>query len=238
MKRSIKKTAIIIIIILVLLPLIGYGGLKLSSSRTFQFFGRIVSRIDTQEKVVALTFDDGPSEHTDEILSVLSSEGVKATFFLNGAQIKKFPDLAQKIASAGHEIGNHTYSHKRMVLKSWGFIKKEIESTDELIREGGYTGEIHFRPPNGKKLLLLPYYLSRNNRLTIMWNLEPNSIPEISSDSAAITRYVIDNAAPGSIILLHPMYDQYSRDALRDLIKGLKDKGYEFKTVSEMLDLN
>jgi peptidoglycan/xylan/chitin deacetylase (PgdA/CDA1 family) len=236
MKRPIKKTAIIVIIILVLLPLIGSGVLRLSNSRTFQFFGRIVSRVDTQEMVVALTFDDGPSEHTDEILSVLSSEGVKATFFLNGAQIEKSPDLARKIASAGHEIGNHTYSHKRMIFKSWGFIKGEIETTDELIREAGYTGEIHFRPPNGKKLILLPYYLSRNNRLTVMWNLEPNSIPGINSDGAEIARYVIDNAAPGSIILLHPMYDKHSRDALRDIITGLKDKGYEFKTVSEMMD--
>src|SRR5471030_2983308 len=117
------------------------------NSRTFQFFGGIVNRVNTQEKVVALTFDDGPTKKVDTILSILNSENVKATFFLIGNEIKQYPGEGKKLVSSGQEIGNHTYSHNRMIFKSPSYIKKEIEDTDNLIREIGYKGDIQFRPP-------------------------------------------------------------------------------------------
>ncbi|WML33004.1 polysaccharide deacetylase family protein [Clostridium sp. OS1-26] len=209
------------------------------SSRNFQFFGGIVSRVNTKEKVVALTFDDGPSKKVDKILSILNEENVKATFFLIGSEIDKYPDEAKKLVLSGQEIGNHTYSHNRMVFKSPSYIKKEIEDTDRLIRKIGYKDAIQFRPPNGKKLILLPYYLEQNNRKTILWDLEPNSYPEINSDSNKIVKYVIDNARPGSIILLHPMYDEkdITINSIKGIIEGLKKKGYTFKTVNQLLEM-
>jgi peptidoglycan/xylan/chitin deacetylase (PgdA/CDA1 family) len=209
------------------------------NSRSFQFFGGIVSRVNTKEKVVALTFDDGPSKKVDKILSILNEENVKATFFLIGSEIDKYPDEAKKLVVSGQEIGNHTYSHNRMVFKSPSYIKKEIEDTDRLIREIGYKGTIQFRPPNGKKLILLPYYLEQNNRKTILWDLEPNSYPEINSDSNKIVKYVIDNAKPGSIILLHSMYDEkdITINSIKGIIEGLKKKGYTFKTVNQLLEM-
>lgn len=107
--------------------------------------------------MVALTFDDGPTKNGDQLISLLAKYNVKATFFLIGKEIETYPDGAIRIVQAGHQIGNHTYSHNRMVLKRPSYIKEEIERTDQLIRQAGYKGEIDFRPPNGKKLIGLPY---------------------------------------------------------------------------------
>lgn len=236
-KTKLKKMAIIVLVILGLILLSGIAAFKIMNSREFQFFGGIVGNVSTKDKVVALTFDDGPSQKVDEILSILNSQDVKATFFLIGNDIRKYPEETKKLISAGHEIGNHTYSHNRMVLKTLSYIKKEIEETDNLIRELGYTEPINFRPPNGKKLIFLPYYLKQNNRKTILWDLEPNSFPEVNSSSQKIVQYVIDNVKPGSIILLHPMYDDKGNtiDAIKGIIEELKNMGYEFKTVNELL---
>lgn len=239
MRKAQRKRRLIIsnVILLLLLCMGGFAVLETADSRSFQFFGGIVNRVNTQEKVVALTFDDGPSPKVDSILSILNSEKVKATFFLIGNEILQYPDETRKLIQAGHEIGNHTYSHTRMILKSPSYIKKEIEDTDNLIRGMGYKEPVQFRPPNGKKLVLLPYYLSQNDRKTILWNLEPNSYPEINSSYENIVRYVVDNAKPGSIILLHPMYDEKGNTigAIKGIIEGLKIKGYSFKTVNELL---
>lgn len=238
MRKLLQKKIIVIMgVIFFLLALTGFASYKIMSSRSFQFFGGIVNRIDTREKVVALTFDDGPTQMVDTILPILDSENVKATFFLTGEGMRHNPDETKKIINAGHEIGNHTYSHKRMIFKLPSYIEKEIEDTDKLIREMGYKEPVQFRPPGCKKLVLLPYYLKQHGRKTILWDLEPNSYPEINSSSEKIISYVVDNAKPGSIILLHPMYDKNGTTigALKGILKGLKDKGYTFKTVNELI---
>jgi peptidoglycan-N-acetylglucosamine deacetylase len=232
-----KKTIIIIFIVITLLLGISYVLFNLSKSRTFQFFGGLVNQVTTSEKVVALTFDDGPAIHTDEILTILKAENVKGTFFLTGNEIEKYPNDAKRIAEEGHEIGNHSYSHQRMVLKSPSFIKEEIEKTDELIRQIGYKGEIHFRPPFGKKLFVLPYYLDKHDRKSITWSIEPETYPEVAADSTKIAEHVIDNIEPGSIILLHVMYEsrRESLHSVKEMITSLKEQGYKLVTVSELL---
>ncbi|HKQ79202.1 MAG TPA: polysaccharide deacetylase family protein [Blastocatellia bacterium] len=212
---------------------------QISKSRTFQFFGDIIPRINTRQKVVALTFDDGPTPGiTGEVLSILEKENVKATFFVIGADLERNLEEGRKIVAAGHELGNHTYSHKRMVLKTPSFIESEITRTDQLIRQAGYQSAIHFRPPYGKKLVLLPYFLARTKRKTITWDVEPDSYPEIAADSGKIVANALEKTRPGSIILLHVMYGgrRESLNAVNGVITGLKAGGYSFKTVSEMLD--
>ncbi|AYA78128.1 polysaccharide deacetylase [Bacillus sp. Y1] len=225
-----------LLIVLLVLIAVSYSLFQVSKSRSFQFFGGIVEKVETEEKVVALTFDDGPGVHTDEILSILEKEEVKATFYLTGREIEENMKDAKKLVQAGHEIGNHTYSHERMVLKSPSFIKNEIETTDEWIREAGYEGEITFRPPYGKKLFFLPYYLNKHDRPTILWNMEPETNPEIAADSVKITDDIVTHIEPGSIILLHVMYEsrKESLNSVRPTIEALKRKGYTFVTVSEL----
>lgn len=122
------------------------------NSRTFQLYGGLTYKVETNQKVVALTFDDGPTENVDDILTLLNDHNIKATFFLIGNEIEKNQEEAKAIVNEGHQIGNHTYSHQHMIFKSPWFIKEEIEKTDELIRHGGYKGEIDFRPPKEKRL--------------------------------------------------------------------------------------
>jgi peptidoglycan-N-acetylglucosamine deacetylase len=219
---------------------LAFSAYKIMDSRTFQFFGGIVNRITTPQKAVALTFDDGPSGKTDTVLGILKDADIKATFFLVGSSIEQYPAETLRIAQAGHEIGNHTYTHTRMVFRTLSTIADEIEKTDALIRAAGYTDAIQFRPPNGKKLLLLPYYLKQHGRKTILWDLEPNSYPDVDSNSDNIVKYVVDNAKPGSIILLHVMYDTkgHSIGAIKGIAKGLKEKGYTFVTINELLRYN
>ncbi len=123
-----------------------------------------------------------PTGNTDEILPILEENNVKVTFFVTGREIEENLFAAEKIVQKGHQLANHSYSHARMVGKSISFIKKEIEDTDDLIRMAGYEKEILFRPPGCKKLLLLPYYLMRQKRKTIIWDIESDSIKEIKDD--------------------------------------------------------
>jgi peptidoglycan-N-acetylglucosamine deacetylase len=228
-----KKKLIFIGIGVLAIILISAGLFKVTKLRTFQLFGGLTYQVETEEKVIALTFDDGPTKNVDQLLPLLDQYKAKATFFLIGKDIEKHPEEAEKLVEAGHQIGNHTYSHNRMVLKSPSFIKEEIEKTDELIRKSGYQGEIDFRPPYGKKLVGLPYYLNKHNRETIMWTLEPETYYTSADDKV---NNVVENIKPGSIILLHPMYDQTSEtiQVIEEILRELTDEGYTFVTVDEL----
>jgi peptidoglycan/xylan/chitin deacetylase (PgdA/CDA1 family) len=222
----------------VVLPWVGSLAWSISKSRTFQFFGEIVPRVNTPARVVALTFDDGPTPgFTERVLSILNQNHVRATFFVIGGDLQKYPALGHRIVAAGHELGNHTYSHQRMIGKSFRFVRSEVERTDALIRKAGYHGVIHFRPPNCKKLLVLPYYLGSTGRKTITWDVEPDSYPNVASAPSRIVQYVRDHARPGSIILLHVMYPprKTSLDAVSAIIEQLRSDGYDFETVSGLL---
>lgn len=229
-----KRVTIALSTIIFLLLIAGYSLFQISKSRTFQFFGEIVPRVETYEKVVALTFDDGPTEYTKEVLSTLEEKGIKATFFVMGSELEKKPEIGKGIVLAGHELANHSYSHQRMWFKSQSFIANEIEKTNALIRKTGYKGDIYFRPPYGKKIFGLPWYLSQHNIKTIMVDVEPDTY---GSDADFLVKYALENTKPGSIILLHPNCDTCNgqREAIGKIIDGLQANGYRFVTVSELL---
>jgi chitin deacetylase len=235
-----KRRVFILVLALAFMAAIIVGGMQLSRSRTYQVFGKIIPRVETTQRVVALTFDDGPTpKAVDALLPVLHSRDVKATFFVIGAELEKHPQLGARIVQEGHELGNHSYSHRRMVFKSLSFIDQEIRRTDQMIRSAGSEGRIYFRPPYGKKLLLLPYYLSEQRRPAITWDVEPESYPAIAQDTDKIVEHVLAHARPGSIILLHPMYrsNKPSLEAVAKIIDGMKQRGYRFVTVSELIDM-
>lgn len=206
------------------------------SSPSFMLLGTIITHVDTQQKVVALTLDDGPlPDTTEETLDSLKQLGVKATFFTIGVESTRHPDQLKEIIAAGQEVGNHSYSHGLMMLLSYDGVSREVERNDTLIRNAGYTGPIPFRVPYNYKFFTLPYYLMQHNRPDIShdvstsegWNYSPQKIAD------DVTKKV----KPGSIILLHPMYKHTisSRQAIPLIVKALQDKGYTFVTVSELL---
>lgn len=221
---------------LLLLCLLLFGSYELMNARSYQLFGNITNSIETDEKVVALTFDDGPTKNVEQVLHLLQQYNAKATFFLIGQDIEKFPEETKAIIEADHQVGNHTFSHARMIFKSPTFMKEEIDKTDALIHEAGYKGEIDFRPPNGKKLVFLPYYLKQKEKETITWNIEPDTFfttPEEKID------YVLEEIHPGSIILLHPMYNQSGDElqVIEEILKALTEEGYRFVTVDDLQEL-
>ena len=229
MKKRIITSFIILITLLILL----FGAYKLMNSRTYQLFGELTNRVETNQKIVALTFDDGPTKNVEKTLPLLNKYNANATFFVIGTELEKNLKLGRAIVKSGHQLGNHTYSHNRMIFKTPSFMKEEIEKTNTFIRATGYTDQIDFRPPNGKKLIGLPYYLNKHHIETITWDLEPDTYYNSPSDKV---NYVNKNGKPGSIILLHSMYDDSEKylQALEGILDSLSKKGYQFVTVNEL----
>lgn len=224
--------------LLLLLAVLFFAIWQLSSSVKFQLFGELIHKVDTDQKLVALTFDDGPTPHyTAGVLQLLELYQVKATFFVTGAETQRYMTQAKQIVAAGHQLGNHSWSHPRMLFMSLDEINREIESTDQQIRAAGFEGDILFRPPYGKKLVLLPWYLAQTDRTSIMWDIAPETFDEETEDPQTMAAEVLEQVQPGSIVLLHLMYKnrEASRAALPIIIKGLKAKGYTMVRVSDLL---
>jgi peptidoglycan/xylan/chitin deacetylase (PgdA/CDA1 family) len=230
-----RRWTIGIVLALVVVLVVAVGGYYLVNSRSFQLAGRLVERIDTAEKAVALTLDDGPTRLTPDVLRILAAADVPVTFYLNGRDLAAHRDFGRAIAAAGHEIGNHTYSHRRMVFVSPDAVAEEVQGTDDEIRRTGYRGPITFRPPYGKKLWTLPKFLADHDRTTVTWDVEPDSAQ--NADANAIVAQTIDAVRPGSIILLHVMYEgrSASREAIPRIVAALRADGYRFVKVSDLI---
>jgi len=163
-------------------------------------FHRIIHSI--KSPAVFLTFDDGPHpEYTPEILEILDSYNIKATFFLVGEKVKKHQTLVRDIADAGHCIGNHGYSHTSMLFKPTGFMDSEIEKTDACIADTIGSKPQLFRPPYGRFGPRLLIRLHQKQKLLVLWNLSSRDYKK------SITAHEIEKrlyrAQKGQIVLLH-----------------------------------
>jgi peptidoglycan/xylan/chitin deacetylase (PgdA/CDA1 family) len=234
-----KRRAPLLIAVAMIVMLGALAALRtLARSRSVQAFGTIIDRVDTSERLVALTFDDGPSPaRLDSVLAPLAARGVHATFFVIGRELAEDPEAGRRIVSEGHELGNHTWSHRRMVLVAPATARAEIERTDSLVRDAGHAGAIHFRPPYGYKLFVLPWYLSRRERTTVTWDVEPDSYSDVAATSDGIVRHVMERVRPGSIIILHPWYASRATSlaAIGPLIDSLQARGYRVVPVRDLL---
>lgn len=181
-------------------------------------------------KRIALTFDDGPDpRYTEKLLDGLKERGVKATFFITGANAAKYPDIVKRIQEEGHLIGNHTYHHVQLTSANGEQFRNEIISTNEVIRE--ITGEDteYIRPPYGswnKK------YEEELNMFPVLWSIDPRDW--CSDDTACIVQNTIGKIKEGDIILLHDQYPS-SVSAALEIVDRLQQEGYVFVTVEELL---
>jgi peptidoglycan/xylan/chitin deacetylase (PgdA/CDA1 family) len=204
-----------------------------------QLFGEHYSRINTDQKIVALTFDDGPlSPYTESLLTVLEHHDVKATFFCLGQNLERHFDLAKRILAEKHEIGNHSYSHPRLYYRSSKFVRSEIDRTDFIIRSLGVTDQIHFRAPYGCSFLVLPWVLKQQKRPHILFDFFPNPTDWSSCQPEEVAESVIRQTRPGSIIVLHdgnPMAGEKVAKVSEIVVSRLKKEGYTFATVSQLL---
>lgn len=234
--RTRAKLLIATAIVAAMTPVFIRGFDWLSSYKRPDPFGIVVHRVDTDRKVVALTYDDGPNPpYTGQILDALKMHNVKATFFVIGQHALQNPQEIHRMMQEGHEIGNHTWSHSPLVIRSPSFIRREIGQTDALLRSLGCTNEILFRAPEGRKLIVLPWVLSKLQRTHILFDVvaidwEHNSVETMLAR-------VTNGVRPGSIILLHDGGgDRSSTVVLTErVINSLERDGYTFCTVSQLL---
>lgn len=145
---------------------------------------------------IFLTFDDGPNEYTLKILEILKNFDAKATFFVCGKNLEKFPEIAKKIIKDGEEIGNHTYSHSINFLFPWNF-KKEIEKTEKIIQKITEVKTRFFRPPWGVLTPWLKNYLLKNGYKIILWDIDSGDWKGKISDK------IFEKIKPYSILLFH-----------------------------------
>ena len=222
---------------LVTLIFVLIGCYKAMASRTWQLTGHLVSDLATDDKVVALTFDDGPTPaDLDAILAPLRDRGVPATFFVNGSALSRAPEAGERLVAQGHELANHTWDHRRMIFVSDLEIERQLVPTDDRIRAAGQPGSPLFRPPYGDKLVGLPRYLAAHDRTTVMWDVAVEDFSGDAQSAREITQATVEQARPGSIILLHPWNGRIAtQQAIGPIIDELHARGYRFVTVSQAL---
>lgn len=188
---------------------------------------------------IALTFDDGPSESTPDLLDILAQYKARATFFQCGANVRRLPDVTRAVHSAGHEIGNHTQSHAALFLKSPQFIYNELAAAQDSIAE--VTGERprYFRPPYGARWFGLRAAQRKLNLTGIMWTC-------IAQDWRLSTERIVSrvtgNLVSGGILCLHDGRLTQPRpnvnpmlEAVRGILPQALERGFEFVTISELL---
>ncbi len=203
-------------------------------SSTFQLFGDYVATIDTTEKVVALTFDDGPHpQNTLKVLDILDRYHVRATFFMMGVNVERFPAVAREVLARGHEAGNHSYSHPKLIWMWPASVREEIERTDALLRGVGVTGEILFRPPHAAKFLVLPWVLNDLHKTSVLGDVDPEEWKRPPAET--IAKSVMDQTGPGSIVTLHDPSGIETLRALETVLPQLLAQGYRIETAGEFI---
>jgi peptidoglycan-N-acetylglucosamine deacetylase len=201
----------------------------------------IIGQIKTRKKIIALTFDDGPDpKYTGEILEILKQHNIHATFFVMGRHVELYPEMVKTTYKNGNVIGNHTYSHPYLTNLSDDRIESELVGTSKLIDHiiGKYP--ILFRPPYGAHPLKSTDIVNKLGFITITWNDTTNDYDEAQTTPAKIVNAVIKLAKPGAIILLHDGGGKREKTvkALPIIIETLKNEGYEFRTIPEMLKID
>lgn len=202
-------------------------------------FPEALAKVEIEEKVIALTFDDGPSSpYTTEILDILDKHNVKATFFMVGVCVENNIDIAKDVYNRGHQIGNHTYNHPHMIFKSDEFVEYQILKTDSLLSSIGAPENTDFRPPYGEHMFAVHRFLKKTGRNNILFNVIVGDWK--ATDEIVLAENIMKKIEPGAIVLLH------DGGGIRDatvkatdiFITRALEKGYTFVTVKELMEKN
>ena len=181
---------------------------------------------------VVLTFDDGPREHgIQELLSVMKDFDVHATFFLVGKFAERYADITRAIYSSGHEIANHSYTHPKLFRLWVEKIMREAERCDEVMQNLNLRKTMFLRPPGGGFNIKIFNAMRRMNLKLGLWSL--NTADYTGRPASEIINLVLHGVKPGTIILMHSGVPN-TVEALPEIIKGLKAKGYELVRLDDM----
>ncbi|MDZ7991294.1 MAG: polysaccharide deacetylase family protein [Nostoc sp. EfeVER01] len=204
-----------------------------------RFQGQIIkaAKLTQGEKVIALTFDDGPwPETTEQVLSILKSNNIKGTFFVVGQNLKNYPELGKQIVAQGHVIANHTWHHWYHFFNQQA-AAFEIERTTDLIYQVTGVKTNLFRPPGGNLHNGLSAYAKGQKYAVVMWSAD--SIDYKLPTVPKLIDNVIKDSKPGGIVLMHDGGGNRSRtvQALPEIINNFKKQGYRFVTIPELLEI-
>lgn len=211
--------------------IISIGSFKIS----LNFYLKSYIKSKTDEKIIAITFDDGPcAEVTPQLLDILDSEGISATFFCIGNKIEKYPEIIKSIDQKGHLIGNHSYSHHRWFsFYSSKKMETEINRTSELIKHTIGKFPTLFRPPFGVTNPNLKQALATVNMYSIGWSLRSfdtvNNVEKVTSKLKRKTR-------PGDVVLFHDN-DIKILEIIPAYLKWLKENGFNIVSVDQMFNI-
>lgn len=191
--------------------------------------------VEVSDKRIALTFNAAwTADDIPELLNILKKQDVLCTFFLVGEWAEKNPNEAKMIAEAGHEIGNHSYAHPDMTKLSAEQIKQDIAKADEVIQQATGVWPTLFRAPSGAYNDTVVKTAQEMKHTAIQWSID--SIDWRKSEPQKLVSRVLQKAKPGGIILMHTGLDN-TRAALPEIINSLKEQGYVFVKVSDLLIL-
>jgi len=188
------------------------------------------------EKMIALTFDDGPHpRYTPRILELLDRYGIKATFFMIGSNVALYPELGRTVAERGHEIGSHTFSHPHMLRLSDRALLEELERTERIFQANAIPKPKLFRPPEGYRTPAQCLAVQNAGYRMVVWSLDTHDWKSTPADE--IERYVMQHVQGGDILLFHDYISGQNTTiaALEELIPQLLEDGYQFVTVSELM---
>ncbi|MFK6999777.1 polysaccharide deacetylase family protein [Flavobacterium oreochromis] len=196
-----------------------------------KYFMPIINNFGTNEKAIALTFDDGPTEFTPQVLDLLKQYQMKATFFCIGKQLEQYPEIAERIVAEGHLIANHTYSHSNQT-GFWGKKKllEEFSKTDQLLERITQKKNKFFRPPFGVTNPHIAGAVREKKYQVIGWSIR--SLDTVIEDENLIFDRITSKLTKGKIILLHDI-SQKTINILARLLLLLKQNEYVTLTIEE-----
>ena len=207
-------------------------------------FGKNRVRLNTDQRIVALTYDDGPNPpYTDQLLDVLAKHNVKATFFMIGNRIERHPETVRRVIAEGHEVGNHTYSHPVLGFLPPSHVQRQIERTDDLLQQYGIAKDSVFRAPMLTRFLPVAHVLAKLNRTHISCNVWSWDWTTQNPDKIAKTvlKKTLSSTGAGSIIVLHDGKAENKKanrsgtiEATDRIITALKQDGYQFVRLSDI----
>lgn len=199
---------------------------------SYRIAGRIISKVNVDKKLIALTFDDGPSRNLEKILSTLTRYDAQATFFIVSSYIAKHGGWVQDIVTQGSEVGNHTETHIELDQASADQIARELDHSQEAIGQILGQKPTLMRPPAGKYDEAVVRAAKERRLAVVLWSLHSQ---DTGGDGArTLANRVIGSASPGDIVLMHET-GAHSLEALPMILSALKAKGYKFVTVSQLL---
>lgn len=238
---------------IVLLSALGLAAYELFEQPTNQIFGNTVAYGPRDERVVALTYDDGPNPpYTNAILNVLASERVHATFFLVGRAVQAYPDVVRREVALGNAVGNHTWDHPHLIVMNRSAIRSTLTRTDEAIFHATGVRTRLMRPPFGARDWIVMQTAHRLGYTVVMWSVPLARDWEYPSPRV-IAQRVLTHVVDGSIIVLHdgnrgqlcpkmhisPHVCDRSPDieATQLIVESLKRRGFRFVTIPQLMTL-